>query len=223
MSFHAQLCFWSEAAAHARLEEIVWPSGPVCPHCGSAERIGQVVGKGARAGLRFCCNCRKQFRATMGTMFEGSHVPLTKWFQACFLFAASGGRIGAHQLHQRLEVTHKTALRMLRRLRGGIGEGPVDLADRTAPRPLPAASTTAAAAPADRHRGRSTQRARLPWITSAPLPRRQYFAFAEAAQGFDLGENDARFDALLAILARRAPASRPRPVVVSAWTPAVSP
>ena len=54
MSVYAQPCFWSEAAAHARLEEIVWPNGPVCPHCGSAERIGQVTGKGARAGLRFC-------------------------------------------------------------------------------------------------------------------------------------------------------------------------
>ena len=76
MSIILEPYFWDEQAAHAKLEEIVWPNGPVCTHCGATDRIGAVTGKGARAGLKFCCRCRKQFRATIGTMFEGSHVPL---------------------------------------------------------------------------------------------------------------------------------------------------
>src|SRR5580704_17316306 len=89
MPMHSQPYFHQELAALRKLERIVWPNGPVCPHCGATDRIGAVTGKGARPGLKFCCHCRKQFRATIGTMFEGSHVPLHKWFQACFLLTAS--------------------------------------------------------------------------------------------------------------------------------------
>jgi transposase-like protein len=116
MAIITQPYFWDEDAAHARLEQLVWPDGPVCPHCGASGRIGAVTGKGARTALKFCCHCRKQFRATMGTIFEGSHVPLHKWFQACFLLTATHRGISPHQLHLRLEVTNKTALAMVRRL-----------------------------------------------------------------------------------------------------------
>ena len=116
MSSIVQPCFWNEAAAHAKLGQIVWPNGPECPHCGNAERIGAVIGKGARTGLKLCCRCRKQFRVTMATIFDGSHVPLQKWLQAGFLLACCKTRVNAHQLHLKLEVTNKTALRMLQQL-----------------------------------------------------------------------------------------------------------
>jgi transposase-like protein len=108
--------FRDEAAALATLERIVWPQGPVCPHCGSRERIATVTGKGARVALRFCRFCRKQFRATIGTLFEGSHVPMHKWLQACLLLSAGDGRVNAHRLHLHLEVSYKTALSMVGRL-----------------------------------------------------------------------------------------------------------
>jgi transposase-like protein len=108
--------FRDEPAALARLERIVWPHGPVCPHCGAQDRIGAVTGKGARPALRCCGHCRRQFRVTVGTVFEGSHVPLYKWLQACLLVSAGKGRVNAHQLHLHLEVAYKTALSMLQRL-----------------------------------------------------------------------------------------------------------
>jgi len=116
MSILSQPYFWDEEAAHAKLEELVWPNGPVCIHCGATDRIGAVTGKGARAGLKFCCRCRKQFRATIGTIFEGSHVPLYKWLQASFLLIASESSITAYRLHLHLEVTNKTAMGMIQRL-----------------------------------------------------------------------------------------------------------
>jgi Transposase zinc-ribbon domain len=116
MSILSQPYFWDEEAAHAKLEELVWPNGPVCVHCGATDRIGAVTGKGARAGLKFCCRCRKQFRATIGTIFEGSHVPLHKWLQACFLLIAAENSITAYRLHLHLEVTNKTAIGMIQRL-----------------------------------------------------------------------------------------------------------
>ena len=108
--------FRDEAAALAKLERVIWPQGPVCPHCGAKDRIGVVTGKGARPALRSCGRCRKQFRATIGTLFEGSRVPVYKWLQACLLLSAGNGRVNAHQLHLHLEVAYKTALSMLRRL-----------------------------------------------------------------------------------------------------------
>ena len=36
--------FHDEAAAFAELESIVWPHGPVCPHCGNSERIYELKG-----------------------------------------------------------------------------------------------------------------------------------------------------------------------------------
>ncbi len=38
--------FHNEEAAYAYVEARVWPTGPVCPHCGGYDRIGKM---GARA------------------------------------------------------------------------------------------------------------------------------------------------------------------------------
>lgn len=107
--------FHDEAAAYAKLESIVWPSGPVCPHCGGLERI--TVVRGGRIGLKRCGDCKGQFRVTVGTVFEGSHIPLHQWLQAAFLMCASKKGISAHQLHRTLEITYKSAWFMAHRLR----------------------------------------------------------------------------------------------------------
>jgi transposase-like protein len=134
--------FHNEEAAYARLEAIVWPNGPVCPHCGNADpkRVYAIKGKTARIGLRTCAECREQFRVTVGTVFEKSKVPLHKWFQAAHLLASSKKGISAHQLHRTLAVTYKTAWFMAHRLREAMrsgslsplgGEGKIVEADET--------------------------------------------------------------------------------------------
>lgn len=109
--------FRDDEAARARLEAIVWPNGPVCPHCGETGRIYALKGARTRPGLRKCGACRKQFIVTVGTVFESSHVPLRKWFQAAYLMAASKKGISSHQLMRTLEVTYRTAWFMTHRLR----------------------------------------------------------------------------------------------------------
>lgn len=120
MSILSEPHFHNEAAAIARLEEIVWPMGPVCPRCGGQERITKV--KGGRAGLRRCGPCKREFTVTVGTLFHRSHVPLNKWFQAAHLLASSKKGISAHQLHRTLGVTYKTAWFMAHRLREAMRE-----------------------------------------------------------------------------------------------------
>jgi len=115
--------FHDEEAAYAFLEAMVWPEGPVCPHCGGFERISKMQGKATRMGLHKCYQCRKQFRVTVGTVFEASHVPLHKWLQAMALLSSSKKGISSNQLHRTLGVTLKTAWFMSHRLREAMRSG----------------------------------------------------------------------------------------------------
>ena len=130
--------FHDEAAAFEKLESIVWPQGPVCPHCGAMSRITRV--KGGRMGLRRCGECKKQFTATVKTVFESSHVKLHLWLQAAHLLCSSKKGMSSHQIHRTLGVTYKTAWFMTHRLREAMrdgslapmgGEGQVVEADET--------------------------------------------------------------------------------------------
>jgi transposase-like protein len=109
--------FHDERAAFAYLEARIWPNGPVCPHCGGVERIGKLKGKSTRIGIYKCYQCRKPFRATVGTVFEASHVPVRLWLQAIHLLAASKKGISSNQLHRVLGVSLKTAWFMSHRIR----------------------------------------------------------------------------------------------------------
>jgi len=120
--------FHDEAAAFAKLESIVWPNGPVCPHCGGIGRVYDLRGvkdkKGRiRLGLKKCGQCRGQFTVRKNTVFESSHVALHVWFQAAFLMCSSKKGISSNQLHRTLGVTLKTAWFMSHRLREAMREG----------------------------------------------------------------------------------------------------
>jgi transposase-like protein len=123
MSILSEPHFHNEEAAFARLEQIVWPNGTHCPRCGGFDRITRVTG--GRAGLWRCGPCKRQFTVKVGTVFESSHIPLHKWFQAAHLLASSKKGISAHQLHRTLKVTYKTAWFMEHRLREAMRSGPL--------------------------------------------------------------------------------------------------
>jgi transposase-like protein len=109
--------FTDEKAARKHLENLRWPNGAVCPHCGESEKIKLLEGKSHRAGLRQCNACRKPFSVTMGTILEDSHIELHKWLLAFHLMAASKKGISSHQLHRMLGITYKTAWFMTHRIR----------------------------------------------------------------------------------------------------------
>ena len=108
--------FRDEEAARAYFEKVRWPSGPVCPHCGSVKAT-RMEGEKHRAGLFNCRDCREQFSATVGTVFERSHIPMHKWLLANHLMAASKKGVSAHQLHRMLNLSYKTAWFMAHRIR----------------------------------------------------------------------------------------------------------
>jgi ISXO2-like transposase domain len=79
--------------------------------------------KGGRIGLKRCGDCKKQFRVTVGTVFESGHVPLNLWLQASHLLCGSKKGFSSHQLHRVLGVTYKTAWFMSMRLREAMRDG----------------------------------------------------------------------------------------------------
>lgn len=147
MSVISKKYFHDEAAAFAHLESLLWPDGPVCPHCGTVGRAGKLEGvKGKNGKVRFglwkCYEkaCRKQFTVRIGTVFQCAHVPLPKMLQASYLLASSKKGISSHQLHRTLQVSYKTAWFLSHRLREAMrpgtfvpmgGEGQVIEADET--------------------------------------------------------------------------------------------
>jgi transposase-like protein len=101
-------CFHNEETAYAWVENLLWPEGPICPHCGGVDRIGKLAGKSTRIGVYKCYQCHKPFTVKVGTIFEDSHVPLRHWLQAMFLLASSKKGISANQLARTLGCTLKT-------------------------------------------------------------------------------------------------------------------
>lgn len=121
--------FQDENIAREALEAILWPDGPVCPHCHNSNQdlIAKVEGKkhSHRAGLYYCNECKGTFTVTVGTVLERSKIPLTKWWMAARMLNSGKNGVSAHEIHRTLKVTYKTAWFMMHRLR----EAMIDLGD----------------------------------------------------------------------------------------------
>jgi transposase-like protein len=113
--------FQNDDDARKMLESILWPSGPVCPHCGV---IGHSYAT-KRAGVYRCAEkeCRKDFTVTMRTVMERSKIALHKWLQAFHLVTSSKKGVSAHQLHRTLNIGYEAAWFMHHRIREAMRTG----------------------------------------------------------------------------------------------------
>lgn len=110
--------FTDEDEAREHFEALRWPNGRVCPHCGTVGNSTLLQGQSTRPGLYKCKDCRKPFTATMGTVYERSHIPLHKWLLATHLMCASKKGLSAHQLYRMLGFgSYRTAWFMAHRIR----------------------------------------------------------------------------------------------------------
>lgn len=114
----------TEDQAREYIEKLRWPTGPVCPHCGST-RAYKLNGKATRPGVHKCNECRKQFTVTVGTIFHRSHIPLKCWVYAFHAVCSSKKGISAHQLHRTLGITYKSAWFLAHRIRHALSQYPV--------------------------------------------------------------------------------------------------
>jgi transposase-like protein len=112
----------SERKARKLFEAMRWPGGkPICPHCGFDEIYKLTSKKESktklRAGVYCCAACRKPFSATVGTVFESSHVPISKILMAIFILCSSKKSVSALQLSRMLKTTYRTAWFLAHRIR----------------------------------------------------------------------------------------------------------
>jgi transposase-like protein len=107
---------------------IRWADGVVrCPHCDSSK-----VTFLAKANVYRCYgnHPKQKFSLKVGTIFEDSPLPLSKWLPAAWLISNCKNGISSYELARALGVTQKSAWHMLHRLReamtdetGKIGGG----------------------------------------------------------------------------------------------------
>lgn len=102
---------WDEEQCRDFLVAMRWPDGIRCPKCGSTDEpyIIRRKNKGGSERNKVktiynCRSCRRQFTATVGTIFEDSKIPLSKWLAAIFLMCSSKKGISAHQLYRMLDL-----------------------------------------------------------------------------------------------------------------------
>lgn len=84
-----------------------------CPGCRNQSKFHPM---GKRRGFA-CQLCGHHIFPCVGTIFEKSRTPLTKWFYAMYLFTASRHGVPARELERQLGVTYKCAWRMAHELR----------------------------------------------------------------------------------------------------------
>jgi transposase-like protein len=115
----------------AYLETMRWPDGIKCPTCGSGH-ISKITrkteSKNKRTRIYQCLDkctmnskgkmINAQFSATNGTIFNDSHLPLTKWFMALAIVVDAKKGMSAKQLQEHLGIgSYKTAWYMAHRIR----------------------------------------------------------------------------------------------------------
>ena len=124
----SQVTSMSEDEARQYIESVLWPNGPVCPHCGSI-KSWSIKGESARDGVYECSECEKQFTVTVGTIMQGSHISLRQWLIAFHLMTSSKKGISALQLKRNLGLgSYRSAWHLAHRIRLSMNEESVQKA-----------------------------------------------------------------------------------------------
>ena len=97
------------------LETLRWSEGPYCPHCGGV-RVSRKK-ENDRVGRWNCHECRNSFNVLQGTVFQGTQIPLQKWFLAIALMVNATKSLSSCQMARDLEMNQGSCLSMQHRIR----------------------------------------------------------------------------------------------------------
>ena len=109
-----------ELAAVEFFEEQMWGGMPRCAHCGSPTVYQMRDEKTGARNKRFlwrCHDCKKQFTVRVGTVLEESRIPLRHWAYAFWRMATSKKGVAALEIMRHCQITYKSALFLLHRIR----------------------------------------------------------------------------------------------------------
>src|SRR5437763_1115247 len=114
----------NELEAVTFIEQQRWGGEPACPRCGDLEVYQMKDSKTGERNKDYrwrCRGCKSMFSVRTSTTFEETRLPLRVWVYAFWKAYSSKKGISALQLAREMEITHKSALFVLRRIRHGLG------------------------------------------------------------------------------------------------------
>jgi transposase-like protein len=109
--------FSTDERCRELLARLRWPDGVRCLRC--KERAVELE---TERELFYCKTCDYQFTVTAGTIFNDSHLPLSKWFMATLLLCEAKKGMSACQVQRTLGVSYKTAWYLCHRIRAAMVE-----------------------------------------------------------------------------------------------------
>ncbi len=107
--------FPTQESCIAHLESIRYKDDAYCPRCGSVDVARKADGQ--RVGRWNCHDCKASFNVLSGTIFQGTHLPLQKWFCAIALIVNAKKSLSSHQLSRDLSLNQSSAWYMQQRIR----------------------------------------------------------------------------------------------------------
>ena len=108
------------------IESIRFRNGAYCPLCGSIEKARRSNLK-SRVGRWNCHDCKSSFNVLSGTIMQGTHIPLQKWFVAIALVVNAKKSLSSYQLGRDLELNQKSAWYMQQRIRAAMASDQSEL------------------------------------------------------------------------------------------------
>ena len=92
-----------------------WPGGIQCAKCESSNVTRRKCNR--KTPLYHCNACKYDFTVKVGTVMEGSNIPLNKWALAFYLMSTNLKGLSSMKLHRDLGITQKSAWFMEHRIR----------------------------------------------------------------------------------------------------------
>jgi len=112
LSLHKFLeLFGTEEHCRAKLYQIRWPNGFICPQCNCTHFYTVRT-----RNLYQCINCKHQTSLISGTIFESSKLPLTTWFLAIYFITQSKDGVSGLHLRRLLGISVNAAFRMKQKI-----------------------------------------------------------------------------------------------------------
>lgn len=113
--------FDSELSCYNFLEKLWWSDGIYCPHCGSIKQPYKVASRTKmKDAPTYRCSekeCQLPFTIKTGSIFDGTHIELMKWFHAIYEISINKKGISSLLLSEKINVSQKTAWLMIHKIR----------------------------------------------------------------------------------------------------------
>jgi len=116
--------FGTEDKCRELLARLRFPEGPRCLRCKMP-----VVELETEKQLYYCKDCDYQFSVTTGTVFNDSHLPLTKWLLTTHLLCEAKKGMSACQIQRTVGMSYKTAWYLCHRIRHAMTQTDKPLLD----------------------------------------------------------------------------------------------